>query len=60
MTLEILAPKDSFLITAFGDFNPESTNWYNKDKTIFEGNKIDNITSQLGLNQLVNEPTHIQ
>ena len=60
MTLEILALKDSFLITAFGDFNPESTNWYNKDKTIFEGNKIDNITSQVALNQLVNEPTHIQ
>ena len=60
MTLEILAPKDPFLITAIGDFNPESTNWYNKDKTIFEGNKIDNITSQVALNQLVNEPTHIQ
>ena len=60
MTLEILAPKDPFLITAIGDFNPESTNWYNKDKTIFEGNKIDNITSQLALNQLINEPTHMQ
>ena len=60
MTLEILASKDPFLITAIGDFNPESTNWHNKDKTIFEGNKIDNITSQLALNQLINEPTHIQ
>ena len=45
MTLEILAQKNPFLITAIGDFNAKSTNWFNKDKTIFEGNVMDNITS---------------
>ena len=59
MTLGILAQKYPFWITAIGDFNAKSTNWYNKDKTTFEGNTIDNITSQLGLHQLINEPTHI-
>ena len=59
MILEILAQKNPFMITAFGDFNAKPTNWYNKDKTTFEGNTIDNITSQLGLQQLINEPTYI-
>ena len=30
-----------------------------KTKTSFEGNTIENITSQRGLHQLINEPTHI-
>ena len=35
----------------------QSSNWFNKNKTSFEGNTIDNITSQLELHQLINEPT---
>ena len=38
MTLEILAQKDPFLITANGDFNSKSTNLWNKDKRNFEDN----------------------
>ena len=37
MTLEILAQKNTFLITAIGDLNAKSTNCYNKDKTNFAG-----------------------
>ena len=59
MTLELLAQKNPFLLTAIGDFNAKSSNWYNKDKTSFEGNTIENLTSQLGLHQIINEPTHI-
>ena len=59
MTLELLAQKNTFLLTAIGDFNAKSSNWYNKDKTSFEGNKIENVTSQLGVNQIINELTHI-
>ena len=51
--------KNSFLIAAIADFNAKPTNWYNKDKTTFEANTIGNITSQLRLHQLINEPTHI-
>ena len=60
LTLEILAQKKNpFLIIAIGDFNAKSTQTgIIKDKTTFEGNTIDNITSQLGLHQLINEPPH--
>ena len=59
MTLELLTQKNLFLLTAIGDFNAKSSNWYNKDKTSFECNTIENVTSQLGLHQIMNEPTHI-
>ena len=59
MTLEFLAQKNPFLLTAIGDFNAKSSNWYNKDKTSFERNTIENVTSHLGLHQIINEPTHI-
>ena len=42
-----------------GDFNAKSSNWYKHDKTTYEGSKIEAITSQLGLKQLIQEPTHI-
>ena len=50
--------KHPFLLTAIGDFNAKSSNWYNKDKSSFEGDTIDNVTSQLGLHQIFNQPTH--
>ena len=53
-TLELLTQKNPFLLTAIGDFNAKSLNWYNKDKTSFEGNTIENVTSQLGLHQIIN------
>ena len=58
-TLGILAQKNPFLVTAIGDSNANFTNWYNKGKTTFEGNTIENITSQLGLHQLINGPIYI-
>ena len=39
--------------------NVKSSNWYKHDKTTYEGSKIDAITSQFGLQQLIKEPTHI-
>ena len=57
MTLELLARENPFLLIAICDFNAKSWNWYNKDKTSFEGNTIENVTSQLGLHQI--QPMHI-
>ena len=41
-----------------------SKNWYTGDKTTFEGSKIELITSQFGLDQIINRRnckwTHIQ
>ena len=59
MTLGILAQKNPFLMTNIGDFNAKSKNWYSQDKTSFEGKTIESITSQFGLYQLINEPTHL-
>ena len=41
------------------DFNVKSSNWYKHNKTTYEGSKIDAITSQFGLQQLIKEPTHV-
>ena len=46
-------------MVAFGHFNAKSSNWYNKDITSNEGRKIEAVTSQNGLHQEINEPTHI-
>ena len=59
MTLETLAQKGSFLTRIIGDFNAKSCNWNSHDKTRFEGGTIESITSQFGLHQLINEPTHL-
>ena len=59
MTLDILAQKNPFLMTTIGDFNAKSKNWYSQNKTSFEGKTIESITSQFGLYQLINEPTHL-
>ena len=59
MKLELLARKNPFLLAVICDFNAKSSNWYTKHKTSFEGNTIENVTSQLGLHQINNEPTHI-
>ena len=45
MTLELLAQKNPFLLTAIDDFNAKSWNWYNKQKTSLEGNTTENVTS---------------
>ena len=42
-----------------GDFNPKSKNWNKNNKCNFEGNIIENVTSQFGLQQVIKEPTHI-
>ena len=42
-----------------GDFNAKSKNSYKNDKYSFEENIIENVTSQLGLQQVIKEPTHI-
>ena len=48
-----------FLVVVLGDFNAKSCNWCINDKTNSEGAKIDTLTSQNGLHQIIKEPTHI-
>ena len=46
-------------MTTFREFNRNFKNWLSQDKTSFEGKIIQSITSQFGLYQLINEPTHL-
>ena len=41
------------------DFNAKSSNWCKADIISLEGSMIDTIASSYGLNQLIQEPTHI-
>ena len=59
LTLDTLAQKNPFLMVSLGDLNATSSNWCNKDITSDEGRKIQDVTSQNGLHQEINEPTHI-
>ena len=44
---------------AIGDFNAKLSNWFCQDKTNFEGDTIENLTSLFGLHEVIKEPTHI-
>ena len=58
--LDHIANRTPFLIVVLGDFNnARMQGWYQNDITTFDVCKIDIATSQFGLNQIINEPTHI-
>ena len=59
LTLDSIINKNPFLIFPLGNFNSKTTNWYKNDKNSYEGLKIDTITSQFGLQQIINEPTYL-
>ena len=59
LTLEALTQKNPFLTVIIGDFNAKFNKWCSTNKTTPEGAKLDNLTSQYGLTQLLKEPTHI-
>ena len=42
-----------------GDFNAKFKDWCSIDTTSYEGSGLDFLTSQLGLSQIIKEPTHI-
>ena len=47
------------MISVLGDFNAKSHNWCKNNVTSHEGSMIDAVTSNYGLHQLIQEPTHI-
>ena len=59
LNLESALQKNPFLVVLLGDFNAKSSNWCKNDITTTEGKAIENISSQFGLHQMINEPTHI-
>ena len=59
LTLDNLAESNSDLIVVLGDVNIKLKNWYINDKTTTEVAKIEFVTSQYGLHQIINEPKHV-
>ena len=59
LPLDKISNQNPFLTVVLGDFNAKSSNFYIHDKTTYEGYKIDALTSQFGLKQLIKEPTEI-
>ena len=58
-TLDKLALNNPFMFVAIGDLNAKSKNWHPSDRTTYEGNIIETITSHFGLHQLIHDPTYI-
>ena len=48
-----------FLTTVIGGFNAKSKNWSEGDRSTIKGSKIDFLTSQFGLSEIIKEPTYI-
>ena len=59
LNLDSIALRNPYFIVVLGNFNAQTKGWYPLGKTIYEGTRIDGITSQFGLEQLIHEPTHI-
>ena len=59
LNLDTISNKNRYLIVILREFNAKSSNWYKHDKTTYKGSKIETITSQFGLKQLIQEPIHI-
>ena len=59
LMLDKIFETNLFLVIVLGDFNAKFSHWYQIDKTTTEGSKIARLTSQHGLKQIINRPTHI-
>ena len=59
MNLDYSFNSNPFLTTVIGDFSAKSNNWSEGDRSTIEVSKIDFLTSQFGLSQIIKEPTHI-
>ena len=57
LNLHTILANKPFLTVVLGDFNVKSNLWCKSDKT-YKGSKIKGITSQFGIQQLINEPTY--
>ena len=56
--LGTLSQKIPFLIVAIGDFNAKAKNCYFNDSATSQGNVLENLTSQFGLQGIIKEPTN--
>ena len=58
LMLSKMSGENPFCVIITGDFNCRSKNWWGDDIENDEGKLFEPFTSDLGLHQLINEPTH--
>ncbi len=58
--LSKLHGENPFSIVISGDFNCRSTQWWENDIENNEGKLLEPVVSDLGLHQLISEPTHLR
>ena len=59
MMLSKMRAENPFCITTTGDFNCRSTQWWENDIENNKGKLFEPIISDIGLHQLISEPTHL-
>ena len=59
LLLSKIHAENPFCVVITGDFNCRSTQWWAKDIDNSEGKDFEPLTSDLGLHQLISEPTHL-
>ena len=59
LNIDSIVHRNPCLILVLGDSNAQTKGWYALGKTTYEDTRIDGITSQFVLEQLIHEPTHI-
>ena len=59
MNLDEPFSSNLFLTTVSGEFNAKSNKWSEGDRSTIEGSKIDFLTFQFGLSEIIKEPTQI-
>ena len=55
-----ISNRKPYLTLLLGDYNARNTNWWHHDITTNEGIQLETSTTIYGLQQLVDEPTHIR
>ena len=59
LLLDYIANSNPFVSIIIGDFNARSNNWCSSDKITYELKKLESLTSQCGLKQVISDPTYI-
>ena len=59
LMLSKMHAENPFCVIVTGDFNCRSTQWWENDTENHEGKLFEPLTSELGLHQLISEPTHL-
>ena len=58
--LQDISNCNPYLTLLLGDYNARNANWWHHDITATEGVQLETTTSIYGLQQLIDEPTHIR